>query len=155
MGITQKVRGKTISGAMQQLTQALYASEEKSVKSTLSATVVKALYTTPQALVPAPGAGKINVPLRLFAKYTFGTTAYTGSNALEFRYTSSSGAKAYADINASFLLSASGTNYMVQNPSDDLVPVANAPIVVNVPTANPGQGLGGLEITVWYKTITP
>jgi len=151
MGIISKIRGRAVYGDV----QTLYGGLGKQVLA-LTATQVKNLYTTPLAIVPAPGAGKVTSVVEVVAKYVFGTTAFTGSNNLEFRYTSSNGAKVSADIDAAFLLAASGTNYRtVKGVVTELTPVANAPIVVNVPSANPGQGLGTLTLTVFYRTITP
>jgi hypothetical protein len=168
MGIIQKLRGTTVSTTVKgttvqgvtvrEVTAAGVTTGSAAEKSTtdLTAAQIKALYTTPLALVSAPGAGKIISVLNIVVKYVFGTTAFTGSNNLEFRYTSSNGAKVTADVDAALLLAASGTNYRsVAGVVTELTPVANAPIVVNVPTANPAQGLGTASITVYYRTLTP
>ena len=154
MGIVSKVRGRALSGATPVLSDSGDAIQVAS--RTLTATQVKALNTTPLVIASAPGANKCSVVLEVFAKYVFGTTAYTGSNALEFRYTSSNGAKASSDVNANLLLSGSGTNYRVAKGADaaaTLIPVVNAPIVVYVPSANPAQGDGALTLKVYYRTI--
>src|SRR6185503_6279720 len=54
------------------------------------------LNTTPYTLVAAPGAGKFIAVVEISAKLVFNTVAYTGANALEFRYTDGSGAKVAA-----------------------------------------------------------
>jgi hypothetical protein len=154
MGIVEKVRGKSLKGSFQEL-QAI-GTGVKVAERTLTAAELKALYTTPLALVAAPGATKCLAVVEVFAKYVFTTTAFTGSNNLEFRYTSSNGAKATADINASFLLSASGTNYRsVKGIVTEQTPVVNAPIVIDVPSADPAQGLGTMKVTVVYRVVTP
>jgi hypothetical protein len=151
-----KIRGKLLVGRLEQIqSNDLIMSEIATKKTSLTAAQIKALYATPLSLVAAPGAGKIIVPIEIFAKYTFGTTAFTGSNALEFRYTSNNGAKFSTDINASFLLSASGTNYRSMKAlHTELVPVVNAPLTISVPSADPAQGLGVLEVSVAYRVIT-
>lgn len=123
---------------------------------TLTATEIKALFTTEIQLIPAPGAGRIIIVDEIVAKIVFGTIAYTGANALEFRYTDKTGAKVTADIAAAFINTAAGTAYAsVKGVVTALTPVANAKIVVNVPTANPGAGDSLITFTVRYHVVTP
>lgn len=163
MGITDKERGSKVFGHVTGLTgitskNATLPSEVDQVTQrasvTLTAAEVKALKTTPQALVAAPGSGKANVVVEIFATHNFTTTSFTGSNNLEFRYTSSNGAKVTADIDAAFLLATEDTYKSVKGVVTEQTPVANAPIVVNVPTADPAQGLGTVKVQVYYRTIT-
>ncbi len=123
----------------------------------LSATQLKALYTTPQSVVNAPGAGKVVSLLEVIVRYNFVTTAFTGSNALEFRYATAGGAKVSADINASFLLSAANAYRKTSTVivDTDLTPYMNQPIKIAVTTANPAQGLGNVVIKAYYRTIRP
>lgn len=122
----------------------------------LTAAQTKALFATPIALVAAPGAGKIVAIDEIMAKNVFGTVAYTGGNALEFRYTDGSGAKVTADIASTFINIASGTAYRsVKGVTTELTPVANAAVVVRVPTADPGAGDGILTFTTRYRIVTP
>lgn len=121
---------------------------------TLTAAQVKALNTTPIELVAAPGANSAILVNRILFYSVFITPAYTGSNNLEFRYTDASGAKVTADIAAATLNFASGTKYSFVNGIDtELVPVANSPIVVRVPTANPGAGNSIVKFIVWYEIV--
>lgn len=116
----------------------------------LSAAEVKALNTTPQILVAAfPGA--VTTVNRIIFASRFGTVAYTGANNLEFRYTGAAGAKVTADIAAATLNFASGDQYStVYGVTTELIPVVNTPIVVRVPTANPGAGDSPVNFTVLY-----
>jgi hypothetical protein len=154
MGITSKTRGKTMMGTWDNLQ---YPDMVTRVQTTsLTAAQIKALYTTPIAIVTAPGALKVAAIVEVFAKYTFGTTAYTGSNNLEFRYGSAGGAKVSADIDAAFLLAASGTNYRsVKGVVTELTPLANSAVYIAVPSGNPAQGLGTMQVKVYYRTVTP
>jgi len=114
------------------------------------------LHDTPYTLVAAQGAGTLVLVDEVTVKLVFNSVAYTGSNALEIRYTDGSGAKATADIAAAFVNSASGTNYVsVKGVVTSLTPVANAGIVAVVPVADPGAGNSALVVTVKYRVVTP
>jgi hypothetical protein len=152
MGVISKIRGKQIVGAQDLLSEADRVIRRAAT--TLTAAQVKALNTTPRSLVTAPGAGKANVVLQIFAKHTFLTTSFAGSNNLEFRYTSSNGAKVSADIDAAFLLGTATGYRSVTGVTTELTPVVNAPIVIDTPSADLTQGLGSLTVQVFYRTIT-
>jgi hypothetical protein len=151
MGVTDKQRGKKIFGRLDLLEEADLL--VRKVTTTLTAAQIKALNTTPLSVVPAPGASKANVVVDIFAKHTFLTTSFAGSNKLEFRYTSSNGAKVSADLdNALLLLTATGYRH-IGGLATDLIPAVNAPITISVPTADPTQGLGSLTVQVFYRTL--
>lgn len=163
MGIAAKIRGKAVYGYVQALSgmqsgNAVLPTYNDCVikrsETTLTAAQLKALNTTPISIVDAPGSGKANVVVEIFATHTFLTTSFAGSNNLEFRYTTSNGSKVTADINASFLLATATAYRSVKGVVTELTPVANAPICAFVPTADPTQGLGSVKVQVYYRTIT-
>lgn len=124
-------------------------------KVTLTAAEVKALNSTPITLVSAQGAGIAVVVERVTFGSTFVSAAYTGANALEFRYTDASGSKVTADIPSATLNFASGTKFStVAGVTTELIPIANSPIVVRVPTANPAAGDSPVAFLVEYRIMT-
>lgn len=125
---------------------------------TLTAAQVKALNTTPRTLVAAPGAGKVIVVDRIFGESVGVTAAFTGANALEFRYTNGSGTKVSADLPSTFINATAATTVLgtVGGIEAALVPVANAAVVAFVPTANPGNAPanGTITLTVVYRVFS-
>lgn len=163
MGTTGKQRGGKVFGRVQTLSSmqnvnATLPSEDdqviKRASTTLTAAQVKALNTTPRSILAAPGAGKANVIVEIFATHNFLTTSFAGSNDLEFHYTSSSGAKVTADMDNAFLLATEDAYSAVKGVVTNYTPVENAPIAVNVATGDPTQGLGSVNFKVYYRTIT-
>lgn len=127
----------------------------KTIVKSLTSAQIKALNTTPISLIPAPGAGKFLAIVLLTAKNVFGTVAYTGANALEFRFTDGSGTKVTADIANTFINVAAGTQIdTVGGVIADTVMTTNAAVVVRVPTANPGAGDGIITFTIDYAIVT-
>lgn len=133
-----------------------YDEQQQVATVTIPTASVLALNTTPFSLVAAQGAGTVVAVDEIAFKLIFNSVAYTGSNALEFRYTNGSGAKVTADIAAATLNASSGTTYnLVKGVTTALAPVANSPVVAFIPTANPGAGNSDVVITVTYRVLTP
>lgn len=131
---------------------------------TLTPAQIKALNTTPitivQAPVPANPSGSTGTTPKaviivdsIVARLTYGGTAYTGANNLEFRYTNGSGAKVTADIGSAWLDSSASAYQCAPAVTAAFAPVANAPIVVSVPTANPGAGNSPITFTIHYRIV--
>lgn len=128
---------------------------------TLSSAKILALNTTPITLIPAIGSSATSTNLNtviivegITAKIYAGSVAYTGANALEFRYTNASGVKITADIANTFINSASNNYIHVAGIITAFTPVFNSPIVVCVPTANPANGNGKIVLSIKYRIIT-
>lgn len=120
----------------------------------LTSAQIKALNTTPITIVSAQGTDTTIIVDEIILKNTFVTTAYTGSNALEVRYTNGSGEKVTADFPNTFLnLVATGYSW-VKSLATPVISVENSPIVLYVPTANPATGDGTITGLVKYHTVT-
>lgn len=129
----------------------------------LPASQILTLHTTPIVLVPAIGSevNAINLNTVLIvegitAKIYAGSSAFTGANNLEFRYTNGSGTKVTADISNTFInTTANNQAYIhVAGITPAFIPAFNNPVVVAVPTANPGAGTGYIVISVKYRVVT-
>lgn len=131
------------------------------LRTTLTPAQIKLLNTTPQILVPQPGVKTVIIVTGITARLNYAGTAYTGANALEFRYSTAAGAKITADISTTFLNSASSAYSYVSGVVTELVPVAGGvspvgtgQIVVYVPTANPGAGTSPITFDVHYRVVS-
>lgn len=121
-----------------------------SAKVTLTAAQVKALFTTPITLIPAQGANTYIEVLACVVKLDFGTVAFTGANDINLQYTSGSGAAATTTLpHVAFVNSASTTATKILPVA--VIPVANAPIVAAVGTANPGAGDSTITFDLFYR----
>jgi hypothetical protein len=120
---------------------------------TLTSAQILALHGTPVAILPAPGANKYQLVQEVVAKLNFGTTQYTGANAMEIRYTDGSGVKVTGDIASAFL--DAGANRVDRAVSAAVaVAVANAAVVAVVPTANPAAGDSTITLDILYRTVS-
>lgn len=145
MGVVQVITGK-IKGSQ----GIIGVAERRTV--TLTTAQVLALNTTPVVLVPAPGTGKsISIDEVVFKAPAAGTTAYTGANAIEIRYTDGSGAKCTGDIAAAALNSI--TSRVDKAIAAAVTAVVGAAVVAVVPTANPGAGTGSVTFDVIYRVV--
>lgn len=126
----------------------------------LSSAQVKLLHTTAITLVTsqvppslAKNPSSIIVVEGITAKIYYGGTAYTGANALEFRYGSASGTKVTADMDTTFLNQTASVFCSVAGVTTQLITAAGQNIVVCIPTANPGAGNSPIAFTVKYRIV--
>lgn len=122
----------------------------------LSAAEILALNATPKVLITAPGAARVIVVRRIVLKMVRTATQFANGGALEIRYTNGSGAKVSADIAATVVTGAAGTDYnTVAGVVTSLTPVANAAIVLTNATAAFITGTGVGVVTIDYEIYTP
>lgn len=121
---------------------------------TISATAVKAAYTTPVSLVATPGAGYINLFQGARVTLDYGTAAYASVNDAVIAYTNGSG-QVCATLTASGFLDATSDQVRFLYPvaAAAFTPVANAALVFAIGTANPTTGDSPLKVRIFYRTI--
>lgn len=119
---------------------------------TLTSAQILALHGTPITLLPSPGTGYYHDVDSIMCLVKFNTTQYTGTNAVEFRYTDGSGVKVTGDAAAAWLNNASTRVDKVIGAAV-AVAVANAPVVAVVPTANPAAGDSTVTFDIAYRTV--
>jgi hypothetical protein len=123
---------------------------------TLTAAQIKALNTTPVSLIAAPGSGKVIIIERLMAESIGVVAAFTGANALEFKYAGTA-TKVTADIPSTFINAVVGTpQYRTVGGVEDVVTPANTAVTVSVPVANPGgaTAAGTIRFTIAYRVFS-
>jgi hypothetical protein len=118
----------------------------------LTAVLINAIRTTPVALVPAPGAGRVVIVESIVMQMVRTATQFASGGAVEFRYTNGSGAKVSADISATLVTGAAGTAYAsVAGVTTELTPVANAAVVITCASADFTTGTGTGKVRVAYR----
>lgn len=128
----------------------------KSRQTTITSAQMLALNASPITVVPAPGAGKANIPVGISLFLDFATTAYAGIAAgedLSLKYTDASGQEQIQVEATGFLdAGADAHRYKVQNDALK-TPVANAALVLHMLVGEIITGDSSLEVEVFYFTV--
>jgi len=126
------------------------------LQTSLSAAQIIGMNAAPVTIVPAPGAGRIVVVDHIVLKMVRTATQFANGGAVEWRYTNASGAKVSADVAAAVVTGGAGTAYSsVRGVVTELVPVANAVVVVTNATAAFDTGTGTGVVSASYHVVTP
>lgn len=124
---------------------------------TVSSAELLALNATPKTLVAAPGAGLFIEPINLHAWLDYNSAAYAGIGAgedLTFKWTNGSGGEMLTAIEATGFLDATADAHRIcypSNPAANVVPVANAAIVLHMSSGEVTTGDSPLKVEVLYR----
>ena len=128
---------------------------------TLTAAQVNALNGTPLTVVPAPGPAWIVILDEVQMQYVYGSAAFTigSASGLAFNYTNGAGLQLAQCAVTGFLDQASNQRrsalaYRAASAASQITPVANAPIVAQMLTANVSVGTGcSLKLRAFYRRV--
>ena len=115
---------------------------------------ILALFTTPKALVAAPGAGKVLEFIALLLALDFNTTAYTIGTAtnLQVKYTDGAGVAVSTTRAATgFLDAIADALSSLDKLEATIAPVVNAPLVLTLAVANVTLGNSPIHAKVAYR----
>ena len=129
-----------------------------SVKVRLTADEVRALHTTPQALLQAPGPNKFIVIDQAIAYLDYSGGQFTGANDIEIRATDAAGTVIVYDGFASAFLNGAADAIAVETGAaywGEVTRLLDQPVVVCIPVADPGgaASTSTLTIILLYKVI--
>lgn len=126
----------------------------------LTAAQIIAMYTTPVALVAAPGAGKTLAVNKLIFTITRSATAFTGGGAAIVQYDSTAnggGLQALdSTLAATVITGAAGTSASIRNGaiiSDATTTLVNKGLYISNATAVFAAGTGTATVDVWYSVV--
>lgn len=142
------ITSASLSAALQSSLGCVYCA-----KVTLSSAQILALFTTPQTLVPAQGAGTYISVVHLVGFYNYGTANYVLAGAgFDINVTT-----AISDVISAenFGLNAGADRWSTFYSSVDDNTAVNQPLMITALTGDPTLGDGTLTIWVTYKVLTP
>jgi len=125
----------------------------------LSSSQIQNIYSSPVELVPAPGSGKMIVPLKITYKYNFGTTAYTQSGLKGFSIGFQSNTDAAVQQQSGIFGFTSNCYLNLPVFTSPLPPAVDTHFYENEAlkifgiVANPTGGNGTAEVEVFYMIV--
>jgi hypothetical protein len=121
---------------------------------TIATASVLTLNATPVSLIPAPGAGFVNIVDSVYATIDYNSAAYVLDAAgLTVRYTDGSGASVGATLTQAFGQASADAIQSVRAAATALTPVANAAIVLYADNADPTTGNSAIKVRVYYRIV--
>lgn len=130
------------------------------VKVSISSAQILQLFSTPQTLVPAQGAGTYIVPINVIVFYDYGTVQYTTAGVTgAFVYVNTAVQNKYEDATTWGLANVGDqwtqmTDVITSSTILDFA-VANEPLMIKLTGADPLAGDGTMTVWVTYKVLTP
>ena len=128
-----------------------FGSVTDSVRVALSADQVRALNTTPQILINAPGPNKFILIDTAIATLYYRDAVFTGANDVEIRATNGAGTILTEDgFSAAFLNGAANAIAVESGVAywGEVIRSLDQPVVAVVPVANPGGALSTSILTI-------
>ena len=128
-----------------------YDNLQNSIRVKLTATQVRALFTTPQTLLSAPGANKFISIDRAVAYLDYSGAVFTGANDLEIRATNAAGTALTEDGFSSAFLNGAADAVAIESGVaywGEVTRLLNQPVVACVPVADPGGALSTSTLTL-------
>lgn len=124
---------------------------------TITSAQLLALNATPQAIIPAPGAGLMNITRGIQFFFDYNSVAYDGiasGEDISVRYTDASG-QLIATVEATGFLDATADAIRWIEPATTaaITPVANAAVVLHMATGEIATGNSPLYGRVYYDIL--
>ena len=122
----------------------------------LTATQIKALFTTPVTLIAAPGLGKTVAVLKALFSFNWGSVQYAAGGAASLIYHGGSTNVLGATLASTFFTNptAAITNDILLGSLNTAVTAPqNTGIDISVATANFTTGDSTVDVTVWYHVV--
>lgn len=124
---------------------------------TLTSAWLLAMYATPIELVPAPGAGRILVPIAFAARLNFNTVPYVGNKDISLVLGNPANgircmAISFDLIGAAAHTSASGPLLQWPRVTDVLANIENVALNLQTDSAELTAGNSTIDLTIFYGT---
>ena len=127
----------------------------KDIKVNISSTEILQLNTTPKTIVPAQGSGTLIVPIKFVIRYNYGTVSYSNNNNFKCKLGNWDNLVSITNLtlgtNSQLVLpSVANTNTVDTTATAEI----NQPLVAYVPTGDPINGDGTIDVYLTYNVIT-
>ncbi len=124
---------------------------------TLTAAQLIAMKTTPQTILPAPGAGKVLIIDAILFQFKHGATQFTGGGAVSFVYHGTAVTPHTGTVAAAVLTAAADDlQYLGPNVSGAVALQSEVHLGLDLTNATSefAAGTGSPIVTVWYPVAT-